>query len=180
MPKRPAAKRPSEVFADRMRKARERKGWSQQDMADRLAEMGEPTDRATLARTETRARGLSLDDAMAYAAALGASFTHMVCPLDNAEPVALASKLVLPSRQVRDWIKHGRALRPEDSRTVVLESPDEEWMARQHVYLNVILDRVQALVDAVVDDERDAVDNITDAINDALEKQRAEMKERQR
>lgn len=173
--KQPIGKRPSEVFAERMREARERKRWSQQDMADRLAEMGDPTDRATLARTETRARGLSLDDAVAYSAALGASFIHMVCPLDPAEPVAVAPKLVLPAGHVRDWMRAKRVIRPEDKRTFLTEAPEDEWIARQHVLIGVAVDRLQDVVDAVAREERDRAADLIDELNPLLAQIRREV-----
>jgi transcriptional regulator with XRE-family HTH domain len=161
-----------------MKEVRERKRWSQQDLANRLAEMGDPTDRATIARTETRARGLSLDDAVAYAAALGASFVHMVCPLDRTELVALGSKMAVPSVEVRDWIRGQRSLRPEDERTLVMESPDEEWMARQHVYLDVAINRMQAVLDALALGDQEGVKELTPSANEALVRLRRESADR--
>lgn len=163
--KQPTGKRPSEVFAERMREARERKRWSQQDMADRLAEMGNPTDRATLARTETRTRGLSLDDAVAYSAALGASFIHMVCPLDPAEPVAVAPKLVLPAGHVRDWMRAKRVIRPEDKRTFLTEAPEEEWIARQHILINVAATTLGEAADALGADDRARAADLMDQLD---------------
>jgi len=169
------AKRPSQVFASRMREARERKRWSQQDMADRLSEMGEPTDRATLARTETLNRGLSLDDAIAYSAALGASFVHMVCPLEAAEPVALAPGLVLSARHVRDWMRGQREIRPEDQRTFITEAPQEELVARQQVLINVASERLQDVVDAIVADDRERAADLIDELNPLLAQIRREI-----
>jgi transcriptional regulator with XRE-family HTH domain len=161
-------KRPSEVFAERLREARERKRWSQQDLADRLAEMGEPVDRATIARTETGARGVYLDDAVAYAAALGASFLHMVVPLGNDQPVIVAPNLVVSPIAARQWMRAQAPLRPEDQRTLVTESPDDEWVGRQNVLVNVLLEKVQSLIDAWGDKDR-SVDIIEKQINPVLD-----------
>jgi transcriptional regulator with XRE-family HTH domain len=51
--------KPSEVFAERMQEVRERRRWSQQELADRLDELGWPTDRSTLARIEGKSRGVA-------------------------------------------------------------------------------------------------------------------------
>ena len=73
-------------------------------MANRLAEMGEPIDRATLARTESEARGLSLDDALLYAAALDASPVGLLFPKDDDAPVALGPQFRVRSEYARRWL----------------------------------------------------------------------------
>lgn len=162
----PGPMRPGAVFASRMREVRRRRGWSQQDLADRLAELGEPTDRATLARTETRQRGLSLDDAMAYAAALGVAFVHMVCPLENEREVVVASDMVVPARQLREWVRGRVVLDPgDDERTFLAEAPKDEWIARQHLLIDVAYRRLADVVQALADDDRDAAADLIDELN---------------
>lgn len=97
-------KRPSQLFSERIREARERRRWSQQDLALRLAEMGSPTDRATVARTETGARGISLDDALMLAAALDVSPVRLLLPTSQEDYVALAAGFKVAAYHVEPWL----------------------------------------------------------------------------
>jgi transcriptional regulator with XRE-family HTH domain len=127
-----------------MRVGRERRGWSQQDMANRLAEMGEPIDRATLARTESGARGLALDDALLYAAALDASPVGLLFPEDDEAPVALGPKFRVRSAYARRWLM-GLAPLPV---FIAHESPgtlsDEELLATVKTADGKVLTREEA------------------------------------
>lgn len=175
MGKKVTAKRPSGVFAGRLREAREHKGWSQQDLCDRLAEVGARTDRATIARTESGERGVSLDDAVLYSAALGASLVHMIIPINGGELLALAPQWEVTPRLARHWVRAESALRPEDGRTLVAEAPEEEWLARQHVFLDLAAAQLRDVVDAVVDEDRERAADSIDKLNLLLERIRKEV-----
>lgn len=179
MAKKAAALRPSEVFAARMRYLRKRKDWTQQDLADRLLEMGAPTDRATIARTESLARGLSLDDGVLYGAALGGALAHMVgtptLEQGVGTPIAIAPKVTVPPGRMLQWVRGSMPLRPEDERIFFEEVSEEERLARERYHLRWVLARVQDLIDAVVNEERETAANIIDDINAALERQRREL-----
>jgi transcriptional regulator with XRE-family HTH domain len=166
--KRPASLRPSEVFADNLRGIRERRRWTQQDLADRLAELGAPTDRATIARTETRQRGVSLDDAFLYAAAVGASPLTMTTVSAEGNPIAIAPNLHHTPYDTRDWIRGNLELRPEDARTYQTEVPEEDWIARQRHFLSGAIYDVNRLVRAFADDNRDDIPRLIDQINTQL------------
>ena len=73
--------RPSETFAARLQEVRTAKGWTQQELADRLGELGRKIDRAALARIEHGDRQVSIDDMMEICAALGPSPIHMIIPI---------------------------------------------------------------------------------------------------
>lgn len=179
MPKKPSALRPSQVFAGRMRYLRERRRWSQQDLADRLAEMGNPTDRATIARTETLTRGLSLDDAVLYAAALGGSLTHMVAtpapPLSDETPIAIGPKFVVPPVRVRRWVRGQASLREEDRQTFTEEVSDDERAVREDTYLAVIAARSQHFIDAMLAGDDEAAADYADELIFVLERKRRDL-----
>ena len=155
--KKPQARRPSEIFAERVRAVREARRWNQQDLADRLAEIGAPTDRATVARTETGARGISLDDAITYSVALGSQLIHMVVGVTG-ERVALAPDLDVSDVTARRWLRGQLSLEDEhealqgDERTYFSEIPEEEWLAQQRFGIGMLLRQVEGLVDAAVDE----------------------------
>jgi transcriptional regulator with XRE-family HTH domain len=109
---------PRQVFAARVREARERRGWTQQQLADRLAEIGYTDEtgtrllaRSTLAKIEDgRGDGsgprsnASLEDVLALAAALDCSPMHLLVPRDADESVQVARHLVAPAPILGEWI----------------------------------------------------------------------------
>jgi transcriptional regulator with XRE-family HTH domain len=98
------------VFARRVREARKRRGWSQAQLADRLAEIGYTgIGRATVAKiedaTSTRSNA-SLEDVLAIAAALDCSPLHLIVPLEDDELLQITAGL--PPAQavlIRDWVR---------------------------------------------------------------------------
>lgn len=58
--------RPSDVFRQRVVEARKRRGWSQAELAELLG-----VSRSSVTTFENGTRGVSLDDALSYCAALG-------------------------------------------------------------------------------------------------------------
>lgn len=100
---------PEDAIARGIRDARRRRGWTQQDLADRLAEVGYPLDRSTLAKLEAtkKARGISVNDAIAIAAALGIAPVHLFTGLGEDE-IAIGEKLTAEAWRVRSWMR-GRA-----------------------------------------------------------------------
>ena len=165
-------RKPSEVFAERLRAVRERRRWTQQDLADRLAELGAPTDRATIARTESGSRGLSLDDALAYSYAVGAAPVGMFTISDDGNPVTLAPNVTLTAVEARHWIRGQFVPRAADERVYVTEVADEEWVAYQKAGLRDVVDDVQRLVNAVGVDDKDGILQAIDRLNAGLEQLR--------
>jgi transcriptional regulator with XRE-family HTH domain len=185
--KKPRGRRPSEVFAESLRRVRERRRWTQQDLADRLGELGAPTDRATIARTENNNRGLSLDDALLYALAVGAAPANMITITEDGGPIALAPKLSVMPVEARYWIRGSAILGGPlplsgDDRTYATEVSDEEWVALQKYAMRGVIDDVQRLVNAVgardaTPEEKDTIGELIDRINASLEQlQRREVR----
>src|SRR3954449_11513187 len=79
--------RPGEAFAIRLHDARTAKRWSQQQLADRLAELGCPIHRVTLAKYEQGlqlSQNVSLEHVLAIAVALGVAPIHLFVPFTDA------------------------------------------------------------------------------------------------
>jgi transcriptional regulator with XRE-family HTH domain len=167
--------KPSEVFAERMQEVRERRRWSQQELADRLDELGWPTDRSTLARIEGKSRGVSLNDAVAIAAALGPSLNSMVVPLGSPKGVQieLAPKLCVAPSQARSWLRGHGPLREQDRRTYFTEVSDEEFHRMQQTGVSVMLGLLQQIVDALFNDDRESAAELVDDLNRQLARERA-------
>ncbi len=167
MPRQPEetpARKPSEIFAERVREIREAKRWTQQDLAERLDELGAGADRATVARTENGKRGITLDNAVTYCAALGAPLLYMIVGV-KVEPVAIAPGLRVSGGEARRWARGMAALRPEDDRTYITEVPEADYLAGYRAGLSVLLNLVQDLVDAAANRDRDAEVAAIDRLN---------------
>jgi transcriptional regulator with XRE-family HTH domain len=105
------ALRPAEVFGRRVKEAREALNWSQQQLADRLTEIGRKTDRATVTRLEQGKTLAALDMVIAAAAALHVPPVHLLVPREDDAAVAITPKLKVDAPDARAWIR-GRGLLP--------------------------------------------------------------------
>lgn len=127
----PEAPTPNETFARYLREVRERRRWSQQDLADRMDELGWPLDRSTIARTEAgpAQRKVSLDEAIALSAALGVAPIHMFVPRSDDEKLALTPTWTVGAHSARQWVRGRLALASntveEDARVYYIEVADE-------------------------------------------------------
>jgi transcriptional regulator with XRE-family HTH domain len=106
---------PEEVFAMRVREARKRRGWTQKQLADRLTEIGYPTERTTVVKIEAGGRrsNAPISDVFAFAVAFGVSPVHLLVPLDDEAEVRIvgvAEPMKAPA--ARAWIR-GRLLLPD-------------------------------------------------------------------
>lgn len=181
----PPAMRPGQIFAQQLRAVRERRRWNQQQLADRLAELGDPMDRSTIAKIENGSRQISLDEALRLAAALEVSPVHLFTDPPHEGPattksgtatsrprVRLAANLAVSPREARMWVRGQQPLHGADRKTFYTEVSDEEWVAMQQHGIRFLLDRINTLMDAVVAEDHARVDEAIDAINSELERHR--------
>lgn len=111
----------SETFATRLREARQRRRWSQAELAQRVTALGHRLDKATIAKIEragleertAKARRVTIEDAVALAAALDVPLLSLLLPAED-EDLALAPELVLRSRLASAWMAGVLPLRGED------------------------------------------------------------------
>jgi transcriptional regulator with XRE-family HTH domain len=174
--------KPSDVFAERMQEVRVRRRWSQQELADRLDEMGWLADPSTLGRIEAESRDVSLNDAVAIAAALGPSLNSMIVPLGSPKDVQieLAPKLRVAPSQARSWLRGHAPLREQDRRTYFTEVSDEEFHRMQQTGLSVVLGLLQQIVDALLNDDRESAADLVDELNRQLARERAAASRREK
>jgi transcriptional regulator with XRE-family HTH domain len=96
------AHKPSDVAGRQIAWLRERKGWRQVDLAERIGEdFGISIDPATVARIETGNRGLSLDELFLFAAALDAPPALLMLPLGTGDDVS-----VTPTISIHPWLAY--------------------------------------------------------------------------
>lgn len=98
------------LIAQRVKEIREKKEWTQQDLADAVTEVGGPLtlSRTALAKLEaggTRARNVSVEELLVLAVALGVAPIHLAVPPDS----ELADR---PARRLK--ITPGNAARPAE------------------------------------------------------------------
>jgi transcriptional regulator with XRE-family HTH domain len=164
-----AAKRPSEVTAEQLRVLREQRPWTQQDLADRIRELGGVMDRAAIAKTETGRRGVSLDDALLFAAALNVSPSNLFVPRTGNDLLAVAPRREVPPSAARHWVRGEWPLAGDDERAFYAQGSDEDWIGLFNTGLFDVVRKVQALVDAAETNDRDEMRELVKDLNAALE-----------
>ncbi len=100
--------RPGQVFARRVKEERQACGWSQQELVDRLGQLGYPMSRSTLIRIEaggTRAEKAPLQDLLALAAGLGVHATDLMAPLADETAMAITPNLIFSAPLAREWVR---------------------------------------------------------------------------
>jgi transcriptional regulator with XRE-family HTH domain len=98
-------KAPSEAAAEELRRVRMRKGWHQQQLADRLHEIGAPIDRATISKIETGERRVTLDEIFWFAYALGVSPAALVLPRPARSMVAVTPTMSVTALEALNWLR---------------------------------------------------------------------------
>jgi hypothetical protein len=126
----------NQIFAYRLRDARLSKPWKQRDLADAMARIGHPIGRATIAKIEAGARGVggeihgsepiktgqgqtppravSLEEAIAFAAALDVPPPSLFLPIVRDDDVQLSPAIRVDVDTAHAWARGEQALR-EDS-----------------------------------------------------------------
>ncbi len=122
------------VFAYRLRDARLSKQWNQQDLADAMTRIGHPINRATIAKIEAGARGVggeihgpradqktqprpaSLEEAIAFAAALDVPPPSLFLPLSREDDVLLAPQIRADVDAAHAWVRGEQPLSQDDAR----------------------------------------------------------------
>lgn len=109
---------PTAAFGRQLERSRRRRGWSQEELADR-ADMS----RLMVNRIETRARGrrVDLDEALRLAFALDVAPVHLIAPREDAALLRVTSDEVLDALSAREWVR-GDVLPKEP-----IEWGPEEW-----------------------------------------------------
>lgn len=93
----------SKVFGSQVRATRNRRHWTQQDLVDHLTALDLQIDRSVVARIENGTRGVSLDEALAFAVALGVPPSSLVVPRGDEVDIRIAPNLSLKSWEALLW-----------------------------------------------------------------------------
>lgn len=103
MARKPKPKTPREVFAAQVGILRERKGWTQQRLADEMKRLDHPIDRTAIAKIERGDRGVSIDEAFTLAVAFGVSPAALLLPRSG--DVRVAPGLDIGGIEALHWFR---------------------------------------------------------------------------
>jgi transcriptional regulator with XRE-family HTH domain len=138
------------VFAERLREARNARGWRQQDLADEMGKLGMPMDRTTIAKLEKGQREVRLDELVALAVALDVALVHLVLPIEGDEsspiegdklpvhpthgpPVKLTPKREVDQVKARRWARGDIPLDPANYRSYAEQSPGDKYVSAEEL-----------------------------------------------
>ncbi len=152
-------KRPTEVFAARLKEVRKARGMSQAELAERATQAGVPLGKLALMRIENGQRGVSLDEMVALTELLGASPAHMLCP-DDGEWIALHDNTAVDGSGLRFWLRTGDAL---------LISPEGREVRLEVLFVAY----ARALVDASRSSDKAGIHDAVLGILDAAKREEA-------
>ncbi|MGD6743011.1 helix-turn-helix domain-containing protein [Streptomyces sp. BH106] len=96
---------PTGTVARRLREVRKRRDLTAQQLADRVADLGVPMNRAVLVKIENgRRENISVAELLGFALALDCSPLSLLLPTDNS-PYAVTPTRTEPANDVRDWVR---------------------------------------------------------------------------
>jgi transcriptional regulator with XRE-family HTH domain len=170
----------SRVFGKQVQAARERLRLTQADLAKRLEELGLPTHQATVARLETGGRRVSVDDALALAAALGVSPLHLFAASYTQDPVPVTPTIERGSAQMRRWIAGEVQLPGLDEDSFFELVPDEERLARQRRGVQHLRQCFLDFRDATLVNDHGAMVDAIDDMKRELDRQAADLDREER
>ncbi len=162
-----------QVFARGLKAQREGQRLSQAELAKRLVELGHGMHQTAIAKIETNDRTVSLQDAMALAAALNVSPAYLISGDYSMEKtVAVTHKLKVSPRQVRQWVRGTRALPGQDPFVFMKEiSRDEAAASWGETDVHAVLSLAQQLTDATIDGEHELAQKLLANLRNELDRQ---------
>jgi transcriptional regulator with XRE-family HTH domain len=121
---------PSQVLAAELPKIRKRQGLSAEQLGNRVRFHGGQLDQASISKIENGVRGVSLDEAVQLAVALGISPIHLFIPREDGDFVRVTPTEYVTAATARRWIRGTTPLKGQDDRVYHTEVPESEWAAR--------------------------------------------------
>jgi transcriptional regulator with XRE-family HTH domain len=126
----------SDVVAERIREVRKRRQWQPADLAARCAAMGAPyltedvieNIESGRRKAGKRRRAVTVDELLAFAAALNVAPVHLLVPPDDFEvPYQVTAGITDGCSSVRAWIRGITSLGDSDPRQFYTEVPRGEY-----------------------------------------------------
>lgn len=118
----------SDVFRQRVREVRKLRGMTQAQLAAAVAALGVKMEEPAVMRLEKGTRGVSVDDVLAFSAALGVSPLSMIVPLEDEATLDVTPALEVDAQQARAWVRGQRPLRDtDDDKLFYTQAPEHDW-----------------------------------------------------
>lgn len=93
------------MLPGRLRKWRNRRGFTTSELAEKMGELGQPIHASAVTKIEKGDRGVTLDEWIAFAAALNVPPVALILPLDGAHArVHLTTKSEIHPHLALEWI----------------------------------------------------------------------------
>jgi transcriptional regulator with XRE-family HTH domain len=159
---------PSEVFRQRLRERREGHGLSQAELARRMRVDGRPMSKVAVLRIEKGERGISLDEAIAFAAVLNVPPPQLFTPPEG-KLVALTGNRAVDSGGMRAWLRYGDSF--------VADSGNLPAELEADRYLRSATIRAQALVDAERAGDKEGIKEAFLGLREVVDAYRAKVEE---
>jgi transcriptional regulator with XRE-family HTH domain len=161
---------PSEVFRHAVRALRKRRRERIADLAERAG-----LSRSAMSRIESGGRPVTLDEAVAIAASLGASPLHLLAPTD-ATPVKAAPKELVNGHVFRAWLRGTGWVRPDDVDYIPAEVDEDQWWKRCDTSVKVLFHAHRELLESI-SDVIDPASESAAVIEDCMQKAEASIAE---
>lgn len=102
---------------------------TQQQLADRISQLGVPMHQTAIARVESGKRELTLMEAFQYAWALHVAPVHLFVPTDSDEPINIGPSMEASPAETRAWIR-GQLPLFQEQRAYFSTVPEGEFERR--------------------------------------------------
>ncbi|MBA3286825.1 MAG: helix-turn-helix transcriptional regulator [Acidimicrobiia bacterium] len=138
----PLAPLPSEALRSRLLDLRNKRGWTQDEVASRMDELGYSWVRSTVAKVELGQRGVTVDELVALAYVLGASPAALL--VANAGPARIAPNIATSTENLWRWMTGAKASggRRIDPKRKVPQVPPDPASVDRRFYLEACPDFV--------------------------------------
>jgi transcriptional regulator with XRE-family HTH domain len=174
-PKKPAQQplpTPAAIFAKQMAESRRRQGLTQAQLAEKVTSRGVPMARESVAKTETGVRGLTLNDAIAIAVALGVPLTTLMLPRESQATVALTPNFITSAQTARSWLRGRGVLRPEDQRAVRDMESEEDRLVADNPLMSIFTTLNETMATSITEGDKAQAIRAIDSLEDVLRVQR--------
>lgn len=165
----PVRRRPSEVFAERLKAIRSDRRVSQTELAQQMTEAGRPLSKRALMGiekgkpAEEGGRGLSLDEALSLCYLLRAAPATMLSPAEGELVWLTDAEGGVDGEGLRNWLHHGAVFSPATTREKLRKDIEQVVLAYAQTLLDAqrggdqagVLDAVRGLARSAVNYSRE-------------------------
>lgn len=174
---------PSNVLAQRLREVREHKGWTQQQLADRLKQANTTIiDRATVGKIEGGTRKITLDEALWLAAVLDVAPPFLFLPTASLEKVAILPSYSINADAARQWLmgREPLGVDVQDEEFFYRERSEFERLAHRQPGLWHLEEVTRLFATALIDGDDGDAEARLDQIEAETARQRAAIADRKK